>query len=156
VVDEIYIPIQLGPGAYTIMRTADNSWQGQAEGGYGQWWIPDDIAKIGTFLIADGGKINGEQNLHPGLLAAAMQQNPDERGAKIDDQRMYNNSFWANHYTPANVYDCEFWVPQMLGVSGNVVALFPNGITYYYFSDNREFTWDAALKETNKIVPLCP
>ncbi len=156
VVDEIYIPLQLGPGAYTTMRTADNDWQGQAEGGYGQWWIPDDIAKIGTFLIADGGKINGEQSLHPGLLAAAMQQNPEERGAKIDDQRMYNNSFWANHYTPANGYDCEFWVPQMLGVSGNVVALFPNDITYYYFSDNREFTWDAALKEADKILPLCP
>ena len=44
----------------------------------------------------------------------------------------------------------------MLGVSGNVVALFPNGITYYYFSDNQEFTWDAALRESDKIVPLCP
>ena len=41
------------------------------------------------------------------------------------------------------------------GVSGNVVALFPNGITYYYFSDNREFTWDAALRESDKIIPLC-
>lgn len=156
VVAEIYIPLGLGPGAYTTMRTADNAWQGQAEGGYGQWWIPDDIAKIGAFLIAEGGRINGEQILHPGLLAAAMQKNADERGVKIDNQRMYNNSFWANHYTPANGYDCEFWVPQMLGVSGNVVALFPNGITYYYFSDNREFTWDTALKETDKILPLCP
>jgi CubicO group peptidase (beta-lactamase class C family) len=156
VVNEIYIPLKLGPGAYTTMRTADKDWQGQAEGGYGQWWIPDDIAKIGTFLIADGGQINSEQSLHPGLLAAAMQQETDERGVKIDSQRMYNNSFWANHYTPANGYDCEFWVPQMLGVSGNVVALFPNGITYYYFSDNREFTWEAALKETDKILPLCP
>jgi hypothetical protein len=44
----------------------------------------------------------------------------------------------------------------MEGVSGNVVALFPNGVTYYYFSDNQEFTWDAALKEVNKIKPLCP
>ena len=58
-------------------------------------------------------------------------------GCKIDSQRMYNNSFWANRYTPSDGYACEFWVPQMLGVSGNVVALFPNGITYYYFSDNR-------------------
>ncbi|MCG2786627.1 MAG: beta-lactamase family protein [Anaerolineae bacterium] len=149
VVDEIYIPLGLGPGVYTTMRTADNNWQGQAEGGYGQWWIPDDIAKIGTFLVADGGQIKGQQILHPGLLAAAMQQEPNDRGVKIDSQRMYNNSFWANHYSPTDGYDCEFWVPQMLGVSGNVVALFPNGITYYYFSDNREFTWDAALKETD-------
>ena len=156
VVDEVYRPLKLGPGAYTTMRTADNDWQGQAEGGYGQWWIPDDIAKIGTFLILGNGKIDGEQILHPGLLAAALQQNPDERGVQIDGQRMYNNAFWANRYTTSNGYDCEFWVPQMLGVSGNVVALFPNGITYYYFSDNQEFTWDAALQESDKIVSLCP
>jgi CubicO group peptidase (beta-lactamase class C family) len=156
VVDEVYRPLELGPGAYTTLRTADNGWQGQAEGGYGQWWIPDDIAKIGTFLIADGGKIDGEQILHPGLLAAALQQDANDRGVQIDSQRRYNNSFWANRYTPSGGYACEFWVPQMLGVSGNVVALFPNGITYYYFSDNREFTWDAALKETDKILPLCP
>jgi CubicO group peptidase (beta-lactamase class C family) len=155
VVDEVYRPLQLGPGAYTTMRTADNDWHGQAEGGYGTWWIPDDIAKIGTFLIADSGKINGEQILHPSLLSAAFQQDPNDQGVKLDSQRMYNNSFWANHYTPSDGYDCEFWVPQMLGVNGNVVALFPKRITYYYFSDNQEFTWDSALRETGKVAPLC-
>ena len=155
VVDEVYRPLQLGPGAYTTMRTADNDWQGQAEGGYGLWWIPDDIAKIAILLNSDYGQIDGEQVLHPGLLAAALQHDPDDRGVKIDSQRMYNNAFWANHYTKADGFDCEFWVPQMLGVSGNVVALLPNGITYYYFSDNREFTWEAALREADKIIPLC-
>jgi CubicO group peptidase (beta-lactamase class C family) len=156
VVEEVYRLLGLGPGAYTTMRTADNNWQGQAEGGYGQWWIPDDIAKIGTFLIRDNGEINGEQILHPGLLAAALQQDPNDRGVPIDSERRYNNAFWANSYSQSGGYDCEFWVPQMLGVSGNVVALFPNGITYYYFSDNQEFTWEAALHETDKIIPLCP
>jgi hypothetical protein len=155
VVDEVYRPLGLGPGAFTTMRTADNDWRGQAEGGFGQWWIPDDIARIGTFLLG-GGKINGEQVLQPDLLAAALQQNPADRGVRIDGQRMYNNSFWANRYAESNGYACEFWVTQMLGVSGNVAALFPNGITYYYFSDNQEFTWDAALRESDKIVPLCP
>ena len=156
VVDEAYRPLQLGPGAYTTMRTADNDWQGQPEGGYGLWWIPDDIAKIATLLNSANGQINGEQVLQPGLLAAALQRNPDDRGVKIDSQRMYNNAFWASHYTKADGFKCEFWVPQMLGVSGNVVALLPNGITYYYFSDNREFTWNAALREADKIAPLCP
>jgi hypothetical protein len=94
--------------------------------------------------------------LHPGLLAAAIQRDPDDRGVKIDSQRMYNNAFWANRYTQANGFDCEFWVTQMLGVSGNVVALMPNGVTYYYFSDNQEFTWDAAVREADKIAPHCP
>ena len=44
----------------------------------------------------------------------------------------------------------------MLGISGNIVALIPNGTTYYYFSDNQEFTWEAALQESNKIIPLYP
>jgi hypothetical protein len=156
VVDEVYRPLGLGPGAYTTMRTADEKWHGQAEGGYGLWWIPDDIAKIAILLNNDGGEINGEQVLHPGLLAAAIQRDPDDRGVKIDSQRMYNNAFWANRYTQANGFDCEFWVTQMLGVSGNVVALMPNGVTYYYFSDNQEFTWDAAVREADKIAPHCP
>lgn len=156
VVDEVYRPLGLGPGAYTTMRTSDNDWQGQAEGGYGLWWIPDDIAQIATLLNNNGGKIHGKQILHPDLLAAAMQKNPRDRGVKIDSQRMYNNAFWANRYTRSQGFACEFWVMQMLGVSGNVVAMMPNGITYYYFSDNQEFTWEAALREVDKIIPLCP
>ena len=155
-VNEVYQPLGIGPGFFTTMRTADNNWQGQAEGGYGQWWIPDDIAKIGNFLNEDNGRINDEQILHPGLLAASMQQDNRDHGVKIDNQRMYNNAFWATHFTKSNGFECEFWVPQMLGVSGNVVALFPNGITYYYFSDNDEFIFEPALRESDKIIPLCP
>jgi len=156
VVAEIYRPLGLGLGAYTTLRTGDDNWQGQAEGGYGLWWTPDDIAKIGTFIINDNGKINGEQILDPGLLAATLQQDSEDRGLVIGNQSMYNNAFWATHYTEANGFDCEFWVTEMQGVSGNVIALFPNGVTYYYFSDNQEFTWDAALRESDKIIPLCP
>jgi hypothetical protein len=155
VVDEVYRPLGLGPGAYSTMRTADANWQGQAEGGYGLWWIPDDIAKIATLLNNADGQIDGIQVLHPGLLAAALQRDPGDRGVQIDSRRMYNNAFWSNRYTPADGFACEFWVPQMLGVSGNVVALLPNGVTYYYFSDNQEFTWEAALREADKVFPYC-
>jgi hypothetical protein len=155
VVDEVYRPLKVGPGAYTTLRTADDNWQGQAEGGYGQWWIHDDLAKIATLLNADGGRIDGAQILHPDLLAAALQRDAGDRGVDMGPGRKYNNSFWATHYTQADGYDCEFWVPQMLGVSGNAVVLMPNGSTYYYFSDNREFTWDAAVWESNKIRSHC-
>jgi hypothetical protein len=94
--------------------------------------------------------------LHPGLLAAALQRDPRDRGVEIDGRRYYNNAFWAQEYGRSDGYSCEFWVPQMLGVSGNVVALMPNGSTYYYFSDNQDFTWDAAVKESDKILPHCP
>lgn len=155
VVQEVYRPLLLGPGVYSTMRTSDNNWQGQAEGGYGMWWIPDDIAKIAILLNNDG-RINGIPIFDPVMLAAALQQDPADRGVKIDGQRMYNNAFWANHYTRSNGFACDFWIPNMLGVSGNVVTLMPNGAAYYYFSDNQEFTWDAALRELNKIKPFCP
>jgi len=156
VVDEVYQPLGLGRGAFTTLRTADDGWQGQAEGGYGLWWIPDDIAKIAALLNNTNGQINGVQVLHPDLLAAALQRDPDDRGVEVDSQCMYNNAFWADQYTQADGFDCAFWVPHMLGVSGNAVVLMPNGIIYYYFSDNQEFTWDAAVREADKINPLCP
>jgi len=156
VVDEIYRPIQVGPGAYTTLRTRDNNWQGQPYGGYGLWWVPDDIAKITTLLINGGRTSSGEQILHPDYLASALQANPDERGVSIDPRRKYNNGFWAETHTASEGYDCSFWVPHMLGISGNVVLLLPNGTTYYYFSDHQDFTWTGVLREANKIKTFCP
>lgn len=154
-VDEIFTPIQISPGAHTTLRTKDTNWQGQPYGGYGLWWIPDDIAKITNFLNVDKGAVAGEQILHPGLLAAAMQSDPDDRGVDIDSRTKYNNAFWARLYTQRDGYDCEFWVPHMLGYSGIVIVMMPNGSSYYYASDNQDFTWLEALKESNKIALLC-
>jgi hypothetical protein len=154
VVDEVYTPLKMGPGVFTILRTKENDWQGEPYGGYGMWWIPDDLAKISTFLNVESGVIKSEQILQPRILSAALQRNPNDRGVDRDGQGKYNNAFWADRYKAG--FNCEFWVPEMLGYSGIVVALFPNGSTYYYASDNRDFTWDAALHEADKITPLCP
>jgi len=154
VVEEVYKPLQMGPGVFTTLRTKDDNWQGQPYGGLGMWWVPDDLAKISNFLNVDGGSIGGEQILNPEMLSAALQRNPDDRGVSRGSRGKYNNAFWADQYTTG--YDCEFWVPQMLGYSGIVVILMPNGTNYYYASDGREFTWDAVVQESNKIVPHCP
>lgn len=155
VVDQVYRPLGLGPGAFTSKRTSDNNWQGQAEGGCGLWWIPDDIAKLGVFLLLDGGKINGEQILHPGLLSATMQQDPADRGMRIGLDRYYNNAFWAQRYGAEQEFDCEFWTVDWQGISGNVVFLMPNGVIYYYFSDNQEFVMSPAVIASNQIHPFC-
>jgi len=155
IVDQVYQPLGLGPGAFTSKRTSDNNWQGQSEGGYGLWWIPDDIAKLGTFLLLDGGKLNGEQILHPGLLSATMQQDPADRGMRIGSDRYYNNAFWAQRYDSEQGFDCEFWTVDWQGISGNVVVLMPNGIIYYYFSDNQEFVISPAVIAADGIHPFC-
>jgi len=155
VVDEIYKPLGIGPGAYTSMRTADNNWQGQAEGGYGLWWTPDDIAKLTTFLL-DGGVIDGEQIIDPDLLAATMQQDPTDRGLQIGTGSNYNNAFWSARFGPNQGFSCEFWVVDWQGISGNVVVLMPNGVVYYYFSDSHDFVFGSAVIEADKIKPFCP
>ena len=153
VVNEVYKPIKLEPGVFSILRTKDNNWHGQPYGGLGMWWVPDDLAKISSFLNMEAGMADGDQILHPGILSAAMQLDSQDRGVDRGGRGKYNNAFWADPYQAG--FGCEFWVPQMLGYSGIVVALFPNGSAYYYASDGREFTWDAALREADKISPYC-
>jgi hypothetical protein len=34
--------------------------------------------------------------------------------------------------------------------------MMPNGSTYYYFSDNQEYSWYNAVHESNKLIPYCP
>ncbi len=155
VVDEVYNKIDLSSGARSTLRTSDNNWTGQAYGGHGMWWVPDDIAKIATLLQDGGVDPSGTQLLHPGLVAASLQRDPGDRGVEISDRNRYNNAFWATRYGPGQGFDCEFWVTEMRGISGVVVVLMPNGVTYYYISDNQEFTWDVAVTESDKIAPNC-
>jgi hypothetical protein len=155
VVDEVYKPLGIGPGFFSTMRTADDNWQGQPEGGYGLFWTPDDVVKISLFLNNSDGKINGVQILDPGLLAASLQRDSKDRGLTVSGRTMYNNAFWASQYSRSQGYDCDFWVTEMQGISGNVIAFFPNGITYYYFSDNQEFSWNNALKQADFLAPIC-
>lgn len=42
----------------------------------------------------------------------------------------------------------------MSGYGGITVAMMPNGATYYYFSDNNEFSWSAAVAEADKLAPM--
>lgn len=156
VVEQVYKPLKLGPGVFSTQRTKDGNWTGQPIGLAGMWWIPDDLAKIANFLNAGGGVIGEEQILHPDMLAAALQRDPDDRGVESYPGGQYNNAFWADSYGRPDGFDCEFWVAEMQGYSGIVVVLMPNGTNYYYASDGRDFTWDAAVREADKIIPHCP
>jgi hypothetical protein len=120
----------------------------------------DDIAKLALFLNKAGGKIDEVQVLHPNLLEAAMQQNPDDRGVNTSGVPVfkYHLGFWAKQWNSSEFrqYTCSFWTPFMSGYGGITVVLVPSGSVYYYFSDNNEFSWYDAVNESNKIVPICP
>jgi len=53
-------------------------------------------------------------------------------------------------------YSCSFWVPFMSGYGGITAVMAPNGATYYYFSDNEEFSWYDPVHEMKKLSPYCP
>ena len=157
--DEVYLPLHLSAGALTTLRT-NNSPNGAAIGGYGLYWTRDDIAKISLLLNDQDGRINGNQVLEPGLLAASLQREPNDRGLNTTGTPVFNyrNGFWAMKWTPAENRwsSCIFWTPFMSGYGGISVVMIPNGSTYYYFSDNNEFVWFDAVNESNKLSPICP
>ena len=155
VVQEVYQPLRMGPGVFTTLRTRDDNWQGQPYGGYGLWWIPDDLAKLSRFLNVDHGQIDGVQILDPDMLDDALQRDPTDRGVVRDGEGRYNNAFWADQYTSERDEACKFWVVNMYGYSGIVVTLMPNGTTYYYASDNQEFFSYAAIQESDKLLSMC-
>jgi hypothetical protein len=154
--NEVFSPINLSAGVSTI-RT-DNASFGAPFGGYGLFWTQDDIAKVVKFLNNDNGYANGSQILHPGMLQDSMQKNPNDRGMTASGTTAfkYNNGFWAKDFKPADGYSCTFWTPFMSGYGGITVVMMPNGVTYYYFSDNDEFSWYNAVHEANKLSPHCP
>jgi CubicO group peptidase (beta-lactamase class C family) len=155
-VSTIFEPLKIGPGAHTTLRTSDNNWDGQAIAGYGLWFVPDDVAKI-TELIHDGGAVGANQILEPGMLADAMCQNPSFLGHDAGYARQrYNNGFWSYEYGSAEGYTCDFCAAFMSGYGGITILPMPNGTTYYYFSDNDEFTQYQAVEESDGIYPMCP
>lgn len=155
IVRDVFKPLKIGPGARTTLRTSENNWQGQTLGYMGLFWIADDIAKITGFLNLDGGAVNGRQLLHPGLLAGAMQLAGDDRGVSAGPDWQYNQGFHAFRYGESELWpgQPEFWAPFMLGYGGIVFVMMPNGTTYYYASDNDEFSWRAAVIESMRNVP---
>ena len=157
-VDEVFQPINIGPGAYTTLRTSDNNWTGAPFGGYGLFWTTDDLAKLTTLLSVDAGYANGSQILSSALLADAMQQDASDRGLQTATYDfMYNNAFWAHEFTTTDGYSCNFWTPFMSGYGGITIAMMPNGVTYYYVSDDGDFDWyDAVAEVDQSIASNCP
>jgi hypothetical protein len=164
--DAVFKPLNMSQGSLSTLRT-DNSASGKPFGGYGMFFIQDDIAKIGRLLNNSGGVINHLQMLDPTRLQESLFRtaNPSTLGVPVPDTGTpvvpntfrYHNQFWAKYMTTTEFpqYRCNFWVPFMSGYGGITVLLLPNGATYYIFSEGNEFIWYTAVNEINKIAPLC-
>jgi hypothetical protein len=177
--DDVYKPLHISAGGLTTIRT-DNSTTGAPSGYYGLFFNQDDIAKIGGFLNNGVGVIDGAQVLEPSRLKEALFRSlnaadvgvpilgsssasalgPPQLGSNkplAPNTRRYAHGFWGKYMTTAEFpqYSCNFWVSLMVGYGGNIVALLPNGATFYIFSDGREFPWVDSVHEIAKLAPMC-
>ena len=136
-------------------RTYDDA--SQPFTGYGLTYEADDIARIASWLAHDGGMLDGKPVLDTTMLEASLQRLPGVAGLRAgSDDLYYNNGFWAYDAGPSLNCPEPVWVPFMSGVSGITVAMFPNGVIYYYFSDSYVFRWQTGREAAHMIRPLCP
>jgi hypothetical protein len=150
----IWKKLELSPPVYVTRRTYDAA--AQPFVGYGLTLHPDDVAKLAAFINVDHGAVGGEQLVDPAMLRAALQQNAADRGLPGPNEEFrYKNGFWAWNAQKSLGCKTPTWIPFMSGYGGIVVALMPNGMTYYYFSDSGIWRWDKAAAEADRLKPFC-
>jgi hypothetical protein len=151
---DLWPALDLSPALAVPQRTYDAVRQNWT--GYGLTLHADDVAKLATFLQNSGGRLGTRQVLDRGLLDEALQRDAAHRGlrAGADDLR-YNHGFWA--WNAQRTLGCRepTWIPFMSGYGGIIVAMFPNGMTYYYFSDGGVFRWALAAAAADRMRSFC-
>ncbi|MBB3167754.1 choice-of-anchor D domain-containing protein [Simiduia aestuariiviva] len=153
IVNDLWKPLGVSPTAQVSRRTYDAVAQPFA--GWGLVFQRDDVAKIANFLNVADGQINGVAMLDNAMFDAAMQRNSADRGPIPLADYHYNNGFWAHEISGDLNCSNPLWVPFMSGYGGISVLLLPNGLSYYYFSDNDTYLWMKAAQEAHKLSPLC-
>lgn len=152
--EPIWHKLNLSPQLDVTKRTYDD--EAQPFTGYGLTYEADDVVRIASWL-ANGAVLDGEPALDAMMLEASLQRLPTVAGLRAgSDDLYYDNGFWAYDAGPSLNCAEAVWVPFMSGVSGITVAMFPNGVIYYYFSDSYVFRWQSGREAAHAIRPLCP
>ncbi len=155
---DIYAPLHLSETTRVTRRTYDA--QAQPFTGWGLTFQPSDIARLGTFLSRDRGKLGGRQVLDARMLRAALGPERLVAGLQTGDYSnlRYKYGFWARNVKAALGCTNDTWVPFMSGFGGISVVLFPSGIVYYNFADDAQaasFDWTGPATEARKLADYC-
>jgi hypothetical protein len=152
--EPIWRTLNLSPQLDVTKRTYDD--EAQPFTGYGLTYEADDVVRIANWLSYEGGMLDGKPALDAAMLEASLQRGAAVTGLRAGrDDLYYNNGFWAYDAGPSLNCEAPVWVPFMSGVSGITVAMFPNGVLYYYFSDSYVFRWQSGREAAHLIRPLC-
>ena len=125
---EVYRPI--GIHYATTSRTLEPSGDGIPPVSFGLFASIDELVKVARLYQADG-RWNGVQILYAPRIAQ-LKAGTAARGLPTGDhspfgETTYFNTFWQIRYDALE--GCKLYVPQMLGWGGNIVALYPGGVT---------------------------
>jgi len=150
--ESLWPMLKLSPVAFSTRKTLDK--HQQAFTGYGLFFLRDDIAKLMNFITKEN--VAERPILNKKRLSSTLQKYPDTDDMHSQIQTIhYKNGFWKQDVTKLLACKKETWLPYMLGYGGIAIVLASNNIQYYYFSDSDKYNWRAAIKELNKIAPLC-
>lgn len=153
-VEPIWHKLGLSPLLDSTKRTYDE--RAQPFAGYGLTLEADDIVRIASWLGSGDGRLEGTQVIDAGLLQATLQRDLDDSGLPAGGANFrYNNGFWAFDVATTLGCDKSVWVPFLSGFGGITVAIFPNGIVYYYFSDSYTHRWRTGIEASHRIRNLC-
>jgi hypothetical protein len=143
----------LSPVANFSRRTRDDVRQPFV--GFGLTLLPDDVAKLGQWL--NPLSASARDLLDERMLRSALQLDASDRGlaTTADGTLLYNHGFWAVRFDDLPGCDAPVFVPYMSGFGGVSIALLPNGVTYYYFSDGNEFRFRRAVYAAAQLHPYC-
>ncbi|MBT5105764.1 MAG: serine hydrolase [Porticoccaceae bacterium] len=152
-IPDIWRPLRLSSTAERSIRSYDE--QRQPAVGWGLAFLADDVGKLMDFLNNQNAEINDRMLLDKDSFAAAMQRDPEDSGLSVSDGVRYNQGFWAINFGAELGCAEDVWIPFMSGFGGITAAMFPNGLSYYYFSDQNYYSWLAAAQEANRFRNFC-
>lgn len=150
----IWRQMGLSPMMNNSRRTYDE--RAQVYAGYGLTYHRGDIAKLASELVPNAATLDKYQTwFDRDELKSALQMDNTDRGVTAAKNTKYKHAFWAYNAQAYLACSEPVWIPFMSGFGGNTVAMLPNGIAYYVFSDNHDYVWKQAVLQANKIKPLC-
>ena len=148
---EVFKPLGLSPVMKWTHRTYDDT--SQPFTGYGLIFHNDDVLRIALALNTDSPLSNHLAGVN---FESAMFRSDSPRHTGLDPNDLaYSSGFWGvNVSREINCLDST-WVPFFSGYGGIVVAMFPNGSLYYYFTDSNKYGFRTAAAEANKALNYC-
>ena len=147
---ELHEDLGLSNASKHSLRTFDDT--AQAYTGWGMYLLKSDLKKISDFLHKT--RLNKDNFSYLNEALNPNQNNSISAIKKYDI--FYNNGFWSRKISADRLgCDEDIWIPFMSGFGGITFAFFPNGMSYYYFSDGYKFYWDNALMASHKISSFC-